>query len=214
MTMGKFEKTLIGLALLIGIACVAAGSDLNAKLRSAAAPPQAISTVFVETTTGHGSGVHIGRGYILTAAHVVDAEPVVKVRDTLNHTVSGAVLWVNKAYDLALVLIDKPGMDATPLNCAVRPKVGDEISAIGNPLNLLFIHTWGRVAAPTQERMMWKAAFIADLTIAPGMSGGPIFDRAGNLIGLGVGVSSMGMTLFPISYIVPVSAVCRLMAKV
>lgn len=212
MTMGKFEKTLIGLALLIGIA--GTGLTVSDELRSATSPPQAISTVFVETTTGHGSGVHIGRGYILTAAHVVDAEPMVKIRDTLNRTVPGAVLWVNKAYDLALVLIDKPVMDATPLNCAVRPKVGDEISAIGNPMNLLFVHTWGRVAAPVQERMLWKAAFIGDLTIAPGMSGGPIFDRAGNLIGLGVGVSSMGMTLFPISYIVPVSAVCRLMAKV
>lgn len=214
--MGKLEKTLIGLALLVGIAVTSltVSGEINAKLRSAAATPQAISTVFVETTAGHGSGVHIGRGYILTAAHVVDAEPVVQVRDTLNHTVSGAVLWVNKAYDLALVQIDKPAMDATTLNCAVRPKVGDEISAIGNPLNLLFVHTWGRMAAPPEERLMWKSAFIADLTIAPGMSGGPIFDRAGNLIGLGVGVSSMGMTLFPISYIVPVSAVCRLMAKV
>lgn len=184
----------------------------------AEARPKAISTVFVKTTTGHGSGVHIGRGYILTAAHVTGDEPVVTIEDTLGGKQSGTVLWSNKAYDIAVIQIDKPDMDATPLSCAVRPHVGDDVSAIGNPLNLRFIHTWGRIAAGIEERVNWKMAFIADLTIAPGMSGGPIFDRAGNLIGLGVGVSSMqvgmGATLFPISYIVPVSAVCRLMAKV
>jgi S1-C subfamily serine protease len=214
MTMGK--RIAIGLfALLV---CAVGIKFANSFPAAVPAPQKAISTVWVENTTGHGSGVHIGHGYIITAAHVVDAEPIVKIVDTNGLKQDGTVLWTNKSYDLALVHIETAtAIASSPVNCMVRPRVGDSVSAIGNPLNLKFIQMWGRIAAPVADRSNWKAAFIADITIAPGMSGGPLFDKAGNLIGFAVGVSSMslglGTVLFPISYIVPVSAACHLMAK-
>jgi hypothetical protein len=51
------------------------------------------------------------------------------------------------------------------------------------------------------------------------MSGGPVFDKAGNLIGLAVGIAVQpiglgGFAPYAISYVVPVSAACHLMGRV
>jgi S1-C subfamily serine protease len=185
----------------------------------AAAPPvlDASPTVLVKVDGGHGSGVHIGNGYIVTAAHVVGDSPGAVVKDDTDTSQIGTVLWVNKAYDLALIRIDRPEMRSAPLVCKPRLTVGDELQAVGNPLSLQFIHTWGRVASYVAERGPWKSSVIADMAVAPGMSGGPVFDRSGGVVGIVVGTAAvpMGMSasLVPITYFVPSSAVCGLMAR-
>lgn len=187
--------------------------------RAAIPAPQAISTVLVSTNGEHGSGVHIGNGFILTAAHVVEDRAEMDVTDSKGHKQTGKVLWANKTYDVALIQVESAaGVAASKLNCAVRPSVGDEVAAVGNPINLQFIHTWGRVASRTEPHEPWAEAFLIDATIAPGMSGGPVFDKAGNLVGLAVGIAVQpiglgGFAPYAISYVVPISAACTLMGR-
>lgn len=184
-----------------------------------APPPLAVSTVIVSDGEGHGSGVHIGHGYILTAAHVVEGHATMEVTDSRDEKQTGTVLWANKAYDVALIQIERPDKIATSrLDCSTRLAVGDDISAFGNPLNLQFIRTWGKVASTYAAREPWKLSVVANIAIAPGMSGGPVFDRVGNVVGLAVGIAVKptglgGAAPFAISYIVPSSAVCTLMAR-
>lgn len=185
----------------------------------AAAPPLAASTVIVSDGEGHGSGVHIGHGYILTAAHVVGTSATMEITDDRGTSQTGTVLWVNKAYDVALIqIVDASKIAVSRLDCSTRLAVGDDISAFGNPLNLQFIRTWGKVASTYAAREPWKLSFIANIAIAPGMSGGGVFDTAGNVVGLAVGIAVKptglgGAAPFAISYIVPSSAVCTLMAR-
>ncbi len=179
---------------------------------------QALSTVMVSDDAGHGSGVHIGSGFILTAAHVVEDRDSMTVTDSDGNAQAATVLWRNKAYDVALIeAADASNIATSQLACHPHLQVGQSLYAVGNPLNLKFVRTYGRVAALIEDRKPWHMSFIADMTIIPGMSGGPVFDAIGRVVGLAVGVSSMpnfaGVpALLGTSYIVPSDAVCLLLA--
>lgn len=177
----------------------------------------ALSTLKIITNTGHGSGVHIGNGYILTAAHVVDGSASIRVRATHNGEEPAELLWLNKAHDVALLRSDHlKGVDSSPLSC--KPVgVGQSVKATGNPGPLEFITSWGRVSSDEAKRGNWKSSIIVDLTIAPGSSGGPVFDTHGNVVGLVVGIALMShgfsSSAIPYSYVVPGQAICSLLAR-
>lgn len=70
--------------------------------------PEGSSVVKVIVGNGHGSGVNIGDGYIVTAAHVVGNEKVVRVKGRWPFAIfetDAEVLWSNPAYDVALLRI-------------------------------------------------------------------------------------------------------------
>lgn len=180
--------------------------------------PKAISTVLVSDDSGHGSGVHIGNGYILTAAHVVENRDEMTITDSLGKAVKGAVLWKNKDYDVALIHVDDhENLSRSRLSCHPVFAIGDRVEAVGNPVDLEWVHTWGRVSGRIEERGPWKLSVITDLAVGPGMSGGPVFDIRGNVIGLAVGISvaPLGMvpSIYGVSYIVPSQAICGLLAS-
>jgi serine protease Do len=208
----------LGLAIVLfiaGVLCVTI--PIARAYQRPVPPPLAISTVMLSDIdgTGHGSGVHIGGGLVLTAAHVVTGADTMELSDSLKRKQKATVLWASKAYDVALVRIDDASaIAASPLNCHGALDIGAKVAALGNPLNLTFVRTWGRVGAGVEERGPWKRAFVADLTVAPGMSGGPVFNSQDEVIGLTVGITSLGaISPFPFTYIVPASAVCMLMGR-
>jgi S1-C subfamily serine protease len=212
----KAQRTYMrGFLLLAAVFVVAImAMQIRAGLSETPRIARAISTVLVSDDTGHGSGVHIGHGFILTAAHVVEDHEDMTITDSLGHKQPGKVLWSNKPYDVALLHVDHTDADSTPLNCTVHPKVGDAITAVGNPFSLGLMHSWGHIAAGVEERERFRSAFLADMTIAPGMSGGGVFDKSGNLVGLSVAFVTAGPFGYAISYIVPVSAACHLMGRI
>lgn len=177
------------------------------------------STLLVSVGKGHGSGVHIGNRFVITAAHVVGQESEVVLSTSKGDDHPADVLWVNSAHDVALLRSrDELGSDVSRLACDSAPQIGQRIEAIGNPGKLKFVHSWGRVAGPVEELFRWKVAFIADLGIAPGSSGGPVIDERGRVAGIVVGVSVTylgGMVPSPTNYsvIVPSQAVCSLLAR-
>ena len=177
----------------------------------------ALSTVMVSDEGGHGSGVHIGNGYILTAAHVVEDNKTMTIMDSDRKTQPGTVLWKNTVYDVALIRVkDTSNLGRSKLSCEPKFEVGEQIEAVGNPVNLQWVHTFGRVSGGIAERGPWKLSVLADISIGPGMSGGPVFDRMGHVVGLAVGLSIAPLGLVPsiygVSYIVPSQAVCGLLA--
>jgi serine protease Do len=173
------------------------------------------AVVYIQVGEGHGSGVHIGQGYVLTAAHVVVNQPSVVVRAESGGVAPARVLWANEAKDVALLKVDLD-MGAASLECRV-PQVGEDIEAVGNPLSLEFVHTYGKVAGGVRKAGDIEETFVASLAVAPGMSGGPVFDARGRLIGL---VSALMMwrdvmTAAPlaVSFIVPGKTICGLLGR-
>lgn len=186
------------------------------------------SVVMVSNAVGHGTGVYIGHGQVITAGHVakeadVNGKLTVKLG---NKTAVATVAWFDEDADVALLKIDLPlaGMTAARLSCSSPDvRVGDELEAIGDPLGFINLHTWGRVAAGVLEREdvgKKQVNLIADLTIAPGNSGGPVFSR-GELVGITVAMASTMLqigplpapALFPLSYIIPKSVICKGLAE-
>lgn len=169
------------------------------------------SVVKVVLETGHGSGVHIGKGYILTAAHVVADTKTVKIKTDKGRTGEAEVLWFNRELDVALIHTGTK-LQASRIACAPTPR-GTLIHAIGNPANQEFISTWGRVSGPAIDTP-WKVAIVADITIVPGMSGGGLFDEADRLVGILVGTMARGLGgIVPVGYVVPTSAFCGMLGR-
>lgn len=177
--------------------------------------PDAGSVVRIQFDSGsHGSGVHIGDGFIITAAHVVMRETGTAVIDSSGKNRGGEILWANGAYDLALVHVaDAAGLAVSELSCDTPTDVGTFIEAVGDPLDMGAVRTRGYVASTVAKRADWTSAFVADITLAPGMSGGPAFDASGRIIGIVVGGAVALRSIVALSFIVPSATVCHLMGR-
>lgn len=175
------------------------------------------STVKIVMDKSHGSGVHIGNGYIVTAEHVIHGEKTVQTRDMHGQVRTAIVLWSHPEYDLALLWVDKIGsLPSSPMACAT-PFLGQEITAAGNPLIIEFVMSYGRVATAPHSNARWLEVVAISMPIAGGMSGGGVFDDKGRVIGVMVGMPLQGMgfshTYVGYGYAVPSSIMCKLLAR-
>jgi len=185
-----------------------------------AEPAQNLSVLRVETEGGHGSAVSIGNGLAITAAHVIEGREKVKIITESGHESDAKVVWIAKDYDIALLETVDADYDAgtAKLNCS-DAKAGTAIRAVGNPGDLEFAQTHGVVAGKAfgpNER--WASIQAIDATVVPGMSGGPVFNKAGEIVGITVAVqrvmlsfSSIAMTRFGL--MVPSPTVCKLLGR-
>lgn len=175
----------------------------------------ALSTLKIHANDGHGSGIHTGSRFIVTAAHVVGTAETVTVKASHGGETIADVLWTNKTHDIALLRArDLTNVAVSHFDCQSSPQVGQRISAVGSPGILEFITSFGRVSAGIKRRGPWAEAYVAAMTVAGGMSGGPVFNERGDVIGVVVGVALTQIGWSPsaisLSYIVPAQSVCSL----
>lgn len=172
-------------------------------------------SVKLETDEGHGSGSHIGNGFILTAAHVVDGRAP-KVVTNSGQQQDAEILWVNRDYDVALLRIhDHEGIGAVPLACSGLP-VGTPFAAYGSPGAIDFVHSSGEVVGAPEKRGPWLSVAALDGTVVMGMSGGAVVSR-NRVVGVVVGVQTVRAGIFPsitgFGFAVPGRVVCDLMGR-
>lgn len=187
---------------------------------------QASSVVRIDLNSGgHGSGVYIGNGVIITAGHVAKGQKMVMVKMD-NGTVQYAdVLWVNEAYDVAALAPANPNqMSSSPLSCRT-PIVGDAVVAAGSPGTENDLYIPGKIAGNERGNSIWKSVVVGAVSASHGISGGGVFNDAGEVVGIMVGGpldytvdpaegKPMDFTSTGLAYIVPGSAICKLMGRV
>lgn len=156
------------------------------------------------------SGVHLGDGLMLTAAHCVGKGEQGVATDK-GEWFSSTLLWTNTDYDVALYAAEIARAPIRRAELACRDLVVDEqVILAGSPLGEHFIRTRGVVLGPKRKYDdMWAEGVIVDITIGHGSSGGPLFDLEGKIVGLGVGYHRG----YRFGIVVPSSTICRLLAR-
>ena len=135
-----------------------------------------------------GTGFLITPRLIATVEHVIDGADSLLVQQGSRTVATGTVVGYDRNRDMALVLTSAP-LPGTPLRLAAQaPAVGDPVIALGFPLDLPFTATQGSVSglnrtipiAGINRRQMIQT----DAAINPGNSGGPLFNLAGEVVGV------------------------------
>jgi len=153
------------------------------------------AVVQVRTPEGLGSGFFLNAdGYLITNFHVIEGETEISVE--VYHQKDGQldretykqvkIIAINKFHDLALLKIedkDAPKFKYVTLGNSDALNVGDAVFAIGSPLGLERTVTQGILS--TKTRQMEGNLYLQTSTqINPGNSGGPLFNLAGEVVGV------------------------------
>ncbi|MGH2508663.1 MAG: S1C family serine protease, partial [Ktedonobacteraceae bacterium] len=150
----------------------------------------AIVSIVMSDKDGHaiaqGSGFLISNdGVILTNYHVIaeGTSAVAKLPDGTLYVVDG-VLASDKVRDVAVIKVHGSNFRTLTLGNSDQLQVGEEVVAIGNPLSLESTVSNGIVSGiRTVEKEGGK--FLQVTTpISPGSSGGPLFNMAGEVVGI------------------------------
>lgn len=145
-----------------------------------------------EQQVSEGSGVIISKdGYILTNQHVVFGAQDVSVTLSDGTRLTARVVGSDGRNDLALLLVDAGrDLQAAPLGDSEGLRPGDWVMAMGNPLGFEHSVTVGVISGKgrTLPSSRFSDFIQTDAAIYPGNSGGPLFDLAGEVVGINTAV--------------------------
>ncbi len=161
---------------------------------------------------GLGSGFIVSAdGLILTNAHVVKDAKEVTVRLADRREYAARVLGSDAATDIAVLRISAQGLPTVRLGDPKQLQVGDPVLAIGAPYGLEQTATAGIVSAKGRSLPGDGAVpFIqTDAAVNPGNSGGPLFDSAGNVVGINSQIYSRTGGFQGVSFAIPVDVAMR-----
>ena len=156
---------------------------------------------------GVGSGFIVSEdGYVLTNAHVVDGADTVTVKLTDRREFTAKVIGVDKRTDVALVKIDAKNLPALQMGDPSKVKVGEWVAAIGSPFGFENSVTSGIVSA--KGRSLPDESYVpfiqTDVAVNPGNSGGPLFNLAGEVIGVNSQIYSRTGGYMGVSFAIPI----------
>ena len=148
-----------------------------------------------------GSGFIVSAdGYIVTNNHVISGAPgeqratVTSITVTLSDRkeYKATVVGKDATADLAVLKIDARNLPFVQFGDSTRTRVGDWVIAIGNPFALGGTVTAGIVSAIHRSigAGPYDRYIQTDAAINQGNSGGPMFDLAGNVVGINTAIYS------------------------
>lgn len=178
------------------------------------------TNVFGQTasTAVVGSGFVLTEdGYVVTNNHVVEGTENVSVKLHDGSTYPAEVVGGDSLSDVALLKIEAEGLSHVAVGDSDAIAVGEGCIAIGNPLGeLTFTMTGGYVSAlPREINISGKpiSMFQTDAAINAGNSGGPLFDMAGNVIGITSakisGITGSGASIEGVGFAIPINEALR-----
>ncbi len=141
-----------------------------------------------------GTGFALKDGYIVTNYHVIEGANSITIQGVngiFNIQYNTSIVGTDKINDLALLKVTDPtfkgfGIIPYSISSAIS-EVGEEIFVLGYPLT----STMGDEIKLTTGVISSKTGFQGDIAlyqisapIQPGNSGGPLFDKNGNVIGI------------------------------
>ena len=159
---------------------------------------------------GMGSGFILREdGIVLTNAHVIDGADEVTVKLIDKREFKAKVLGQDKMSDVAVLKIDAKGLPTLKIGNSANTRVGEWVLAIGSPFGFENSATAGIVSAVS--RSLPDDSYVpfiqTDVAVNPGNSGGPLFNMAGEVIGINSQIYSRSGGYQGLSFAIPIEVV-------
>lgn len=167
-------------------------------------------------STSLGSGFIISAdGYIVSNDHVTkDADEII-VRLSDRREFNAEVIGTDERSDLALLKIEATQLPTVVLGSAKELKVGEWVLAIGSPFGFEHSATAGIVSA--KGRSLPSDSYVpfiqTDVAINPGNSGGPLFNMAGQVVGVNSQIYSRTGGFMGLSFAIPVDVMTNVVEQ-
>ncbi len=159
--------------------------DINTALDELLARVRPVLAVVHNGRRGAGAGVLVGDGLVLTSHHVVARGRSFKITLDDDASYEARVLSRDPETDLALLGISADGHPSAVF-AEQEPRPGEMVFAFGHPWGQRAVLTGGVLSAVTlaHTRRGEIPVLRTDARLAPGNSGGPLLNAAGEVIGL------------------------------
>jgi serine protease Do len=163
-----------------------------------------------------GSGFVVSAdGYILTNAHVVEGASEILVRFSDRREVLARLVGADARSDVALLKVEARGLSVARMGDPASLRVGDWVLAIGSPFGFDSTVTAGIVSA--KDRALPDETLVpfiqTDVAINPGNSGGPLFNLAGEVVGINSQIYSRTGGFMGMSFAIPIDVAMDVQAQ-
>jgi serine protease Do len=148
-----------------------------------------------------GSGFIVDKGgYVLTAGHVIEGAEKIEVTMYDKRRCSAQRQGADEKTDIALLRIDAPDLEPVEWGDSDAAQIGESVLAVGDPYGYLphtvtsgIVSQKGRnglgVIRPNLAGQFAYEDFIqTNAALAPGDSGGPLFDMEARVIGVNIAI--------------------------
>ncbi len=167
---------------------------------------------------GVGSGfVFDKKGHIITNAHVVKNANKVVLTFLDGRSYNAEIIGVDEYTDLAVIKVNADLALLRPLliGDSSNLKVGESITAIGNPFGLSGSMTSGIVSQlgrllPSGSGYSIPDVIQTDAAINPGNSGGPLLNMRGEIVGINTAIQSATGEFTGVGFAIPSQTVAKI----
>ena len=172
----------------------------------------------LDVVNGVGSGfVFDKKGHIITNAHVVKDAKKVVVTFLDGRSYNAELIGIDEYTDMAVLKVNADLALLRPLliGDSSNLKVGEAITAIGNPFGLSGSMTSGIVSQlgrllPSGAGYSIPDVIQTDAAINPGNSGGPLLNMRGEMIGINTAIQSATGEFTGVGFAIPSQTVAKI----
>lgn len=160
-----------------------------------------------QTSTATGSGFIIDpTGFVATNKHVVEDAAALFVETSDGERYKASVVGMPGKADMALIRIKaRQSLPSVPFGDSDKVRVGDTVIAIGSPFGFDNSVTAGIISAVNRDIMEspFDDYLQTDAAINHGNSGGPLFNTAGEVIGMNSVIFAPGTGSVGLGFAIP-----------
>lgn len=163
-----------------------------------------------------GSGFIISPdGYIICNHHVIRDADAVVVRLADWREFDAEIVGIDERSDIGLLKIDAIDLPSVRIGAGNDLQVGEWVLAIGSPFGFEHSVTAGIVSAKGRSlpRENYVPFIQTDVAINPGNSGGPLFNLAGEVVGINSQIFSGTGGFMGLSFAIPIEVAMNVVTQ-